>query len=70
MCSAEDLVVFKAHAGRDRDWLDVEGIIVRQGDALDVDTVWRELIPLLELKGDTEAEVRLRGLLTRDSPGR
>ena len=28
-CSAEDLVVLKAFAGRVQDWLDVEGIIVR-----------------------------------------
>lgn len=30
-CSAEDLVVLKAFAGRDRDWADVEGILRRQG---------------------------------------
>ncbi len=29
-CSAEDLVVMKAFAGRARDWLDIEGIIDRQ----------------------------------------
>ena len=30
-CSAEDLLVHKAFAGRDKDWLDIRGIIVRQG---------------------------------------
>lgn len=64
-CSAEDLVVFKAFAGRERDWLDVEGIIVRQGPALDAETVWRELTPLLLLKEDADAEPRLRRLLER-----
>jgi hypothetical protein len=34
-CSAEDLIVLKAFAGRDKDWLDIEGIILRQGDSLD-----------------------------------
>ncbi len=63
MCSAEDLVVFKAFAGRDRDWLDIEGIVLRQRDALDADVIWRELIPLLELKGDTDALPRLQGVL-------
>jgi hypothetical protein len=64
-CSAEDLVVFKAFAGRDRDWLDIEGIVLRQRDALDADLVWRELIPLLELKGDAETAPRLRRALAR-----
>ena len=34
-CSAEDLVVLKAFAGRAQDWLDVEGVLVRQGTRLD-----------------------------------
>jgi hypothetical protein len=25
------LIVFKASAGRDKDWLDIEGVIVREG---------------------------------------
>lgn len=68
MCSAEDLVVFKAFAGRERDWLDIEGVVLRQAGALETDTIWRELTPLLELKGDTESTPRLRRLLTKDSP--
>lgn len=35
-CSAEDLVVHKVFAGRDRDWGDVQGIVSRQGRKLDV----------------------------------
>jgi hypothetical protein len=65
MCSAEDLVVFKAFAGRERDWLDIEGIVLRQVEALDADIIWRELMPLLELKGDSEAEPRLRRALAQ-----
>lgn len=62
-CRAEDLVVLKAFAGRDRDWADVEGIVTRQGPRLDDGLVWRELLPLLELKEDRDAEPRLRRLL-------
>jgi hypothetical protein len=62
-CSAEDLVVFKAFAGRERDWLDIETIMLRQREALDADAIERELIPLLELKEDTETRPRLRRLL-------
>ena len=34
-CSAEDLVVLKAFAARAKDWLDVEGVIIRQTGKLD-----------------------------------
>ncbi len=34
-CCAEDLVVLKAFAARPQDWIDVEKVIVRQGDRLD-----------------------------------
>ena len=61
-CSAEDLVVLKAFAGRDRDWLDIEGIVARQGSRLDEALVWRELRPLLRLKEDVVTEGRLHRL--------
>jgi hypothetical protein len=63
-CSAEDLVVLKAFAGRDRDWADIEGILQRQAGRLDADLVWRELEPLLTLKedGSTDAADKLRRL--------
>lgn len=64
-CSAEDLVVLKAFAGRDKDWLDVEGIATRQGEALDVALVVRELEPLLELKEDARSLARLRAIFER-----
>jgi hypothetical protein len=62
-CGAEDLIVFKAFAGRPRDWLDIEGIVTRQGGRLDEALIWRELLPLLALKEDAETEGRLRLLL-------
>jgi len=64
-CCAEDLIVFKAFAGRDKDWLDVEGIVVRQGRQLDAGLILDELAPLLDLKGTTEDLQRVERVLTR-----
>jgi hypothetical protein len=66
-CSAEDLVVLKAFAGREIDWLDVRGVAARQGKRLDQKLVFRELTPLLELKGTPEAADRLREILRQAS---
>ena len=52
-CSAEDLIVLKAFAGRDRDWADIEGILMRRAGQLDEPLVFQELTPLLQLKGET-----------------
>jgi hypothetical protein len=62
-CSAEDLVVHKAFAARDKDWLDIRGIVARQGTRLDRELVWAELEPLLELRDDPTIATRLRDLL-------
>ena len=62
-CSAEDLVVHKAFAARDKDWLDIRGIVTRQGGALDHALIWTELQPLLELRDDASIEHRLRAIL-------
>ena len=62
-CSAEDLVVHKAFAGRDKDWLDIRGIIDRQGHSLDRALVWEEVMPLFDLQGGVDAEAKLRALL-------
>ncbi len=35
VCSAEDMIIQKVVAGRDRDWLDVEELLVAQHDRLD-----------------------------------
>lgn len=53
-CSAEDLVVMKAFAARAKDWIDVEGIIVRQTGKLDWSYVRQHLKPLAELKDAPE----------------
>lgn len=49
-CSAEDLIVMKAFASRARDWIDIEGIIVRQTGKLDWTYIDLQLRPLAELK--------------------
>jgi hypothetical protein len=64
-CGAEDLIVFKAFAGRAQDWIDIEGITVRQHGRLDEGLVWQELTPLLELKEDDQTGPRLRQILNR-----
>lgn len=62
-CSAEDLIVHKVFAGRDRDWTDVRGIIYRQGARLDFDSIRRELPPLLELKEARENLARFERIV-------
>ncbi|MBI3360483.1 MAG: nucleotidyltransferase, partial [Chloroflexi bacterium] len=36
VCTAEDLVVHKAIADRDKDWMDIDGILLRQKGKIDV----------------------------------
>lgn len=64
-CSAEDLVILKTFAGRPQDWIDVEGVIVRQGVALDRKLVLTDVRPLLDLKEDITAEQRLLDLFKK-----
>lgn len=52
LCSAEDLIIHKAIAGRPQDCADIEGILLRQGHALDTRYVerWlRELSRVVEM---------------------
>ncbi len=60
--SAEDLVVLKAFAGRLQDWVDVEGILIRQADSLDWCLILDELTPLCELKESPETIDQLLAL--------
>ena len=65
-CCAEDLVVHKAFANRDLDWLDLKGILQRQGMRLNVDLIFEELRPLLQLKEEPEIEERLRQMIAEE----
>ena len=63
-CSAEDLLVHKVFAGRDRDWADVESVLIRQHGRLDLGHVRKELGPLLELKDEGDALGKLERMIT------
>ena len=72
-CSAEDLVVLKAFAGREQDWTAIEGIMSTQGNKLDWTYIYRQLSPLCELKEDQATLVhlkRLRGDMEADPDAR
>lgn len=64
-CSAEDLIVFKAFAGRDHDWLDIKGILIRQQGKLDFHLIEQELPPLVMLKEEPEILARWASLRER-----
>lgn len=61
-CSAEDLLVLKAFADRPKDWMDVESVIMRQGNKLDRNFVIEQLTPLCELKETPEIVDKLKKL--------
>jgi hypothetical protein len=62
-CSAEDLVIHKAFAARDRDWGDAESVLVRQHGRLDLALIRKELPPLLALKDDRESCGKLERMI-------
>ncbi|RPH50403.1 MAG: hypothetical protein EHM85_10535 [Desulfobacteraceae bacterium] len=63
-CSAEDLIVLKAFAGRMKDWSDIEGIITRSGEGLDTGYIFSQLEPLCEVKESPETIEKLHILLS------
>jgi hypothetical protein len=66
-CSAEDLIVLKAFADRLKDWMDIEGIIIRQIENLDQSYIIDQLSPLCELKEAPEIITKLKSLLKTHS---
>jgi len=64
-CSAEDLLVHKCFANRDHDWVDVDGILARQWNKLDLRLVRTELKPLVELKEEPEIIARLEQKISK-----
>ncbi len=61
-CSASDLIVHKAFAGRDKDWLDIRGILVRSRESVDWRIVEEEVAPLAALMDDDQLIPRLRSI--------
>lgn len=68
-CSAEHLVILKAFAGRPRDWIDIESVLVRQGRSLDWRLIVDELKPLLDLRETPESLEKLRQLGSKVEKG-
>jgi hypothetical protein len=64
-CSAKDLIVFNAFADRPKDWMDLEGVIVRHSGRLDWPYVRAQLAPLAELKDAPELLERLERTRSR-----
>lgn len=61
LCTAEDLIIYKAFASREQDWRDVRGIIVRQGShRLD----WEYITPHIELLASLKEEPEICRRLT------
>lgn len=58
-CSAEDLIVLKAFADRPKDWVDVDGVLIRQAGRIDWTYVRTHLSPLVALKEEPEILTRL-----------
>lgn len=64
-CSAEDLIVYKAFAGRGTDWDDVESIVIRQGKSLNQSLILDELRYLADLKSEPEIVKRVEELFSQ-----
>ncbi len=64
-CSAEDLIILKSFADRTKDWLDVEGIILKQGKNIDTDYILKQLTPLCEIKERPDITNKVKDLIDK-----
>ena len=64
-CSAEDLIVHKAFASRPQDWVDIEGVILKQRGVLAWSQLWTDLAELSALKGEVAMLETLEQVITR-----
>ena len=55
LCSATDLVILKAFAGRPQDWQDIRGTLIRSQKLIDWKLIDTELGMLLDLKEEPES---------------
>ena len=62
-CSAEDLIVLKAFAARDKDWADVDSILRRQKGKLDTDYICENLKQLCEWKESPDIMAKFHQML-------
>lgn len=61
-CSATDLVILKAFAALDRDWRDIESVLIRSSNSVNWQDVVRKVQELAELKDDLGIVERLKRL--------
>jgi len=64
-CSPEDLIVHKAFAARPQDWVDVEGVILKQQGRLGWSQIWSDLGDLAALKEAPELMDELERIARR-----
>jgi predicted nucleotidyltransferase len=65
ICSAEDLIVQKAAAGRPKDWDDIEGVLIEQHGRLDMEYVNHWIEQFAEALADSEMLRQFRQVLER-----
>lgn len=61
ICTAEDLIILKAFAARDKDWIDISTVLIKQ-DKLDWNYINEQLSPLVEIKYEPEILTKLQDL--------
>jgi len=67
LCSAEDLIIHKAIAGRPQDVTDIQGIVYRQGEKLDFVYIRDWLKQFAELLDDPEIQNRFEAAWKKHS---
>lgn len=62
ICTAEDLIIHKAISNRGQDWIDIEGILIRQSGKLDLAYIQRWLAQFAEALENPEILARFAKL--------
>jgi predicted nucleotidyltransferase len=65
ICNANDLILMKAFAGRDKDYMDIKGVVVKQNKLIDEDFILEQLSALAELKDEPELVLKLKEIFFR-----
>ena len=63
ICSAEDLIIQKVVAGRDKDWLDVEALLIEQRGKLDMSYVEDWIVQFADVLETPQMLARYRHLV-------
>jgi len=65
ICSAEDLIIQKVVAGRGKDWLDIEALLIEQHGHLDQDYIYPWLSEFAEALDDPDLIAKYEHLVQR-----